>query len=303
MQQQIDLLASDQHNLIAHVGNLSRDYHASFNDVLSIRRSLNGQDVTIQKLISYIVASEKNKARNEGRIVNNDESNFVLSPDAQALLNAYHESSRTVNEKVDEAIRRPSQVTGRALNAASAVERLYPVGELMSEVKSSPSSHSPSGDTPQFYEADNDRNPLSRNQPPPVELPHATASTAPGSVGPTAVFAPTALNGSMTAFGAVPQHAINAAGSQTVVPQGVTDQRLTSTYHATWTAPPKILLVEDDAVCRKISSKFLEVFGCQIDVATDGVSAVNKMNVEKYDLVFMVRRSFICRFKHLNAVT
>lgn len=31
------------------------------------------------------------------------------------------------------------------------------------------------------------------------------------------------------------------------------------------------------------------MFGCQIDVAEDGVSAVNKMNsaVEKYDLVLM----------------
>ena len=56
-----------------------------------------------------------------------------------------------------------------------------------------------------------------------------------------------------------------------------------------WTVPPRVLLVEDDAVCRKLSSKFLEVFGCQIDVAVDGVSAVNKMNTQKYDLVLMVR--------------
>ncbi|KPV76112.1 uncharacterized protein RHOBADRAFT_6883, partial [Rhodotorula graminis WP1] len=54
-----------------------------------------------------------------------------------------------------------------------------------------------------------------------------------------------------------------------------------------WTVPPRVLLVEDDAVCRKLSSKFLEVFGCQIDVAVDGVSAVNKMNTQKYDLVLM----------------
>jgi osomolarity two-component system response regulator SKN7 len=46
--------------------------------------------------------------------------------------------------------------------------------------------------------------------------------------------------------------------------------------------------VEDDAVSRKLSSKFLQVFGCTIDVAVDGVGAVNKMNFEKYDLVLMV---------------
>jgi osomolarity two-component system response regulator SKN7 len=55
-----------------------------------------------------------------------------------------------------------------------------------------------------------------------------------------------------------------------------------------WAVPPRVLLVEDDDVCRKLSSKFLQVFGCSTDFAIDGVSAVNKMNLEKYDLVLMV---------------
>lgn len=59
------------------------------------------------------------------------------------------------------------------------------------------------------------------------------------------------------------------------------------TYIPGWAVPPRVLLVEDDAVCRTLSSKFLQVFGCAIDVAVDGVTAVNKMNLEKYDLVLM----------------
>ena len=59
-----------------------------------------------------------------------------------------------------------------------------------------------------------------------------------------------------------------------------------------WAVPPRVLLVEDDAVSRRLSSKFLQVFGCTIDVAVDGVGAVNKMNLEKYDLVLMVRFVF-----------
>ncbi|GAC99217.1 DNA binding transcription factor [Pseudozyma hubeiensis SY62] len=54
-----------------------------------------------------------------------------------------------------------------------------------------------------------------------------------------------------------------------------------------WTAPPRVLLVDDDEVCRRLSSKFLQVFGCSIDYAVDGMSAVNKMNQERYDLVLM----------------
>lgn len=62
-----------------------------------------------------------------------------------------------------------------------------------------------------------------------------------------------------------------------------------STYVPGWAVPPRVLLVDDDAVSRKLGSKFLQVFGCTFDVAVDGVSAVNKMNLEKYDLVLMVR--------------
>ncbi|KAK2459440.1 hypothetical protein APHAL10511_008551 [Amanita phalloides] len=60
-----------------------------------------------------------------------------------------------------------------------------------------------------------------------------------------------------------------------------------STFVPGWAVPPRVLLVDDDAVTRKLSSKFLQVFGCTTDVAMDGVSAVNKMNLEKYDLVLM----------------
>ncbi|KAJ7246894.1 HSF-type DNA-binding-domain-containing protein [Mycena haematopus] len=60
-----------------------------------------------------------------------------------------------------------------------------------------------------------------------------------------------------------------------------------STFVPGWAVPPRVLLVDDDAVTRKLSSKFLQIFGCTIDVAVDGVGAVNKMNLEKYDLVLM----------------
>ncbi len=75
-----------------------------------------------------------------------------------------------------------------------------------------------------------------------------------------------------------------------------------STYVPGWAVPPRVLLVDDDAVSRKLSSKFLQVFGCAIDVAVDGVGAVNKMNLEKYDLVLMVRIFCLLHFhfSHLS---
>jgi len=61
-----------------------------------------------------------------------------------------------------------------------------------------------------------------------------------------------------------------------------------STFVPGWAVPPRVLLVDDDEVSRKLWGKFLQVYGCTIDVAVDGVGAVNKMNLEKYDLVLMV---------------
>jgi osomolarity two-component system response regulator SKN7 len=46
-----------------------------------------------------------------------------------------------------------------------------------------------------------------------------------------------------------------------------------------WAVPPRVLLV-DDEVNWRMSSKFLQVFGCTIDVAVDGVRAVERMNGE-----------------------
>ncbi|KAI6144125.1 hypothetical protein BKA82DRAFT_4331113 [Pisolithus tinctorius] len=60
-----------------------------------------------------------------------------------------------------------------------------------------------------------------------------------------------------------------------------------STFVPGWAVPPRVLLVDDDAVSRRLSSKFLQVFRCAVDVAVDVVGAVNKMNLEKYDLVLM----------------
>ena len=68
-----------------------------------------------------------------------------------------------------------------------------------------------------------------------------------------------------------------------------------STYVPGWAVPPRVLLVDDDAVSRKLSSKFLQIFGCTIDVAVDGVAAVERMNLERYDLVLMVRNLFFSR--------
>jgi CheY-like chemotaxis protein len=49
---------------------------------------------------------------------------------------------------------------------------------------------------------------------------------------------------------------------------------------------PRVLLVEDNAIVQKIHSTYLSYLGCQVDVASDGIEALEKANGE-YKVIFM----------------
>jgi hypothetical protein len=83
----------------------------------------------------------------------------------------------------------------------------------------------------------------------------------------------------------VPQPTVNSNG----VIGGPRLRVRRKTYVPGWAVPPRVLLVEDDAVSRKLSSKFLQVLGVTTDFAVDGESAVKQMHLGRYDLVLMVR--------------
>jgi len=95
------------------------------------------------------------------------------------------------------------------------------------------------------------------------------------------------------------------SSSPVAVSGGSSGQKLRvrrSTFVPGWAVPPRVLLVDDDAVSRRLSSKFLKVFGCTTDVAVDGVAAVDKMNLEKYDLVLMVSISMSFFFLYIYSL-
>lgn len=48
-----------------------------------------------------------------------------------------------------------------------------------------------------------------------------------------------------------------------------------------------VLLVEDDAVCIQLCSKFLRKYGCTVEVVTDGLSAITTLEKFRYDIVLM----------------
>ena len=57
-----------------------------------------------------------------------------------------------------------------------------------------------------------------------------------------------------------------------------------------WSIPPRVLLVDDDLIFRRLSTKLLQVAGCTIDVAADGLEAITKLGSGSYDIVLMVKK-------------
>lgn len=54
-----------------------------------------------------------------------------------------------------------------------------------------------------------------------------------------------------------------------------------------WRYAPTVLVVDDDAICRRLSHKFLSLLGCKSDSSTDGLDALQKLRSKQYDLVLM----------------
>ncbi len=53
------------------------------------------------------------------------------------------------------------------------------------------------------------------------------------------------------------------------------------------TSPPRVLVVDDNPVNRRVALRTLETLGCIVDVANDGAQAVELIKARPYDVVFM----------------
>ena len=49
----------------------------------------------------------------------------------------------------------------------------------------------------------------------------------------------------------------------------------------------RVLVVEDNKINQKVASRILEKMGCQVDVATDGASAIRSVEANSYDVLLM----------------
>ncbi|GAA5911709.1 hypothetical protein JCM6882_006948 [Rhodosporidiobolus microsporus] len=288
LQVQLDNLSRTQVAMQQHMSNLSQDYQAVIGEMMNFQRNMVAQDQLMQNLIQYLVNLE---ADQKSSAAQDPSAPFVPSSQAQKLISSYTEVARASYDQMADLSRRAS-LSGGGFNNLPPLPPPPPSfghfefqphgrrdapgqgpgdagrpGSSARPAAGQPGGPPPQGQQQQPQQGGPTSHPVQQQgstgqmppPPPPPQFIHpAYDSSAPPPLPPT--------SSAGERPGAGPRRQSNVPG---------------------WAVPPRVLLVEDDAVCRKLSAKFLEVFGCQIDVATDGAMAVQKMNVQKYDLVLM----------------
>ncbi|KAM0792612.1 hypothetical protein ACM66B_005273 [Microbotryomycetes sp. NB124-2] len=297
LQRQLDQLHHQYQSMSQHMNNIQQDYHVVMNEMMNFQRNMVAQDQLMQNLIQYLINLEADQKAATNGSNSSAQTEFQPSQQAQKLISSYTEVARASYDQIADLSRRAS-VSGSGLPPVP----MPPPGFGQLDMRGGfrrddgPPRNDGYGDEEQSSAAaqgaaarqnqehqrqqreHEQQQQASANQ---MHPPQAAGSSTSRNDSPIGQFQPRHFQ-HPNAAAAAPSGS-DSASQPSPVPEGNRRQ----TYMPGWAVPPRVLLVEDDAVCRKLSSKFLEVFGCQIDVATDGVSAVNKMNMQKYDLVLM----------------
>ncbi|BGP38228.1 kinase-regulated stress-responsive transcription factor skn7 [Rhodotorula kratochvilovae] len=306
LQAQLNELARTQVAMQQHMTNLSQDYQAVIGEMMNFQRNMVAQDQLMQNLIQYLVSLE---ADSKGATQQDPSAPYVPSSQAQKLISSYTEVARASYDQMADLTRRASLSGGAFPNLPPLPPPPPSFGQFDFGPPQPAQSSSSSGARRDGPEGRQQNGQGAYGEPRPGSVPQQQPGgqgggrdgPGQGSAPPPATqFVHPAYSGDGPGGGYAPGP---PAGPSAPAPppqqqppqqqqQGAPGERPGSGARRQsnvpgWAVPPRVLLVEDDAVCRKLSSKFLEVFGCQIDVAVDGVSAVNKMNVQKYDLVLM----------------
>ncbi|KAK4058571.1 kinase-regulated stress-responsive transcription factor skn7 [Microbotryomycetes sp. JL221] len=323
LQNQLDQLHHQQSQMNGHMNQIQQDYQVVINEMLNFQRNLVAQDQLMQNLIQYLInleAGQQNVSTPSTTTAaaaiaptSNHSQEFQPSQQAQKLISSYTEVARASYDQIADLSRRASmsgsglppvpmpppsfgQIDVRGVMLGSSTGRTSD-NDVRSSSNQQQETQSPrqlrSQQQQQQQTHSHHDSPIGQFQPqhfqhPELSTTTSTAGSNNGGIGNRGI----GSNHSNESNSTSQQQQNESSGTPrttttTTTGGGGSLQTRRNPYVPGWAVPPRVLLVEDDAVCRKLSSKFLEVFGCQIDVATDGVSAVNKMNMQKYDLVLM----------------
>ncbi|KAK9766149.1 kinase-regulated stress-responsive transcription factor skn7 [Basidiobolus ranarum] len=278
LQGQVHSVSKLQSDMGNYLQSLSKNYQVMVEEILSFRKNMVAQDQMLQSIVQYILNQDSNRNRDQKNLSENSGyvppfSSSNSSSDTMKLLNSYNELSKASLSQVEDFSKRAQSLqefTNTTLSQFS-VPMMGQTGEMFNSNPNTMGGVNLGG----YGGSEN-----TYNQPNLESL----------EISLNQLESRDNMNDKSFNF-SIPSMDSNSGigsnnNSQTKNNTGNTQLRKNS-FITNWATPPKVLLVEDDAVCRRLSTKLLEIFGCSFDIATDGVAAVNRMNLEKYDIVLM----------------
>ncbi|CAB4410077.1 unnamed protein product [Rhizophagus irregularis] len=295
LQSQVNNLTKLQTNMNDHLHALSKNYHSVIQDLINFQKNMIAQDQLMQNLVQYLVnlEAEKSGSYNNGHHSSTSGENmttpFIPSDQAQKLINSYTEVARASFDQMNEISRRAQSIhhiansemnnSGSSLSDSSAITLNEPL-ELLTLRSNLSDDNIGNINTSASSESVSPKNYIS---PQSISVASQSAETINISNEYSQNISDTMINLQPSDNGLT----VLTVGHLTPRQSQSSPLPIAISNNNAWSVPPKVLLVDDDAVYQNIGSKFLQVFGCAIDIAVDGISAVNKMNFEKYDLVLM----------------
>lgn len=298
---QIAHLTANQDQMQNHILALTKQYQGVIGEMLTFQRNMVQQDQLMQNLIQYLMNVEQDRRMDGGQgptsasaflaqtghaSGNNNQTPFL----SQASNYDNSGAPSSFGAQIGDMARRTGDSGSKGPGTEGSSSTHATSSARLSSMTTAPSTTAPLSPKSVASPMDSGKTPEVSNHPhaPPSYLTGQAESTSNPPVEQLSNNMPASDNRNGT------QSAKAADASQpttlTSLKKGgyaSTVRGRRSTLVPGWSVPPRVLLVDDDEVCRRLSSKFLQVFGCTIDYAVDGMSAVNKMNLEKYDLVLM----------------
>ncbi|KAI8578240.1 hypothetical protein K450DRAFT_247899 [Umbelopsis ramanniana AG] len=316
---QIAYLHKIHTDMAGHLQSIGNNYGVVLNEIMGCRSKMMAQDNLMQNLVQYLVQQEQEHHQEERGQIDDRQPNyghdtpFVPSSEAQKLIQSYSEVAKASVTQMNQISQRIQSLQQLTQVPWASTENNQQNDILSSDlISTKASSSAPVANNESFPATSESSAQPSFNMPNLADLSTqftaAAASmnlTLPGEKdtkgtnilgnsknadGLTVVTVGHLQPKNMSPSYTPSNNASTSQASTTAAARPASDKTMRihrKTYIPGWSVPPRVLLVDDDSVCRNLSSKLLQVFGCTFDVATDGVEALKKLGLEKYDLVLM----------------
>ncbi|KAF7727133.1 kinase-regulated stress-responsive transcription factor skn7 [Apophysomyces ossiformis] len=259
LQQQVDGLQQNQASMNTHMQSLSQNYGVVLENILNFRKHMSAQDGLMQNIIQYMIGQGEIL---RGREINGGAHTSMESPNGmQRILESYNEVARVSEEKLNQIVKHVECLQQLSDPAPSSDPTVQP-SHLAPSVPVAPPSNTSSPPSPTH------------------STPNIMAETSANILSNTnTAFATKNDNQAIVNF-VQPKIPSTTA----MIPQSVPKRQL---QIPGWSVPPKVLLVDDDSLVRRLSTNLLQMAGCAIDVAVDGLEALTKLENGQYDIVLM----------------